>query len=181
MNSTFVALSDGHWRAPSPEYWPSRISYTPCTETHHLHRCLPSTALLKQHFHSHSLRRLDFAPANISKHFCCIPVIFLYMTLDGLMTVESLPPALVILPSGTLIVLLPALTPARYCFCLCFASDTPDTVIWPLPVWPWSRLLKWICKWIHMLLIRHYRRLRLSQIRQPFINSPPRSQLRLPC
>ncbi len=28
--------------------------------------------------------------------------------------------------------------------------------LWPLPVWPWSRLLKWICKWIQTLLILHY-------------------------
>ncbi len=132
------------------------ISHTPRTETNHMHKCLPSTALLKQHFHSHSLWSLVFPKANISKRFPCIPVIFMCMTLDCLTTVDSLPLALVILPSGTLIVLLPTLTPTRYCFCLCFDSDTPAAVIWSLPVWPWSKLLKWILKWIHTLLIRHY-------------------------
>ncbi len=85
--------------------------HTPSTETNHLHRCLPSTALLKQHFHSHSLWSLVFAPANIYKHFPCIPVIFLCMTLDCLKTVDSLPPALVILLSGTLFCCLPWLLP----------------------------------------------------------------------
>ncbi len=138
--------------------FPDSISHTPRTETNHLHRCLPSTALLKQHFHSHSLRSLVFASANISKRFPCVPLLFLCMILDFLRTADSLPPALVTLPSGTLIVLLPALTPARYYFCLCFTSDRPAAVVWPLPVWPWSRLLKWICKWIHTLLIRHYKK-----------------------
>ncbi len=134
--------------------FPDSISHTPHTEPNHLHRCLPSTALLKHYFHSHSLQSLVFHSANISKRFPCVPLIFLCMTLDCLTTADSLPPALVTLPSGTLIVLLPALTPA--CFCLCFASDIPAAVVWPLPVWPWSRLLKWICKWIHTLLITSF-------------------------
>ncbi len=58
------------------------ISHTPRTETNHLHGCLPSTALLKQRFHSHSLWSLVCAQANVSNPvflWPCIPVTLVFL------------------------------------------------------------------------------------------------------
>ncbi len=179
MNQTSVALSDGHRRAPSPEYWLSWTPFpiTPRTWTNHLHRCSPLSPLLKQLSFTHSLRSLVLPRLTFW-------ALFLYSVIFPCMTLDCLPLlilCLVILLLEIPIVLLPALTPARYCLRLCLASDIPDTVVWSLPVWPCLSLLKWDCKWIHMPQTLRYRRLRQRRIQQPCTNSLPKFPLKLSC
>ncbi len=117
---------------------------TPRTWTNHW--CSSFTALLKQPLHSHSWRSLVLPRLTFWALF-----LFLWPARVWPWTVypRSLLPALVILLLEVPIVLLPALTPARYCLRLCLASDISDTDGWSLPVWPCLSLLKQDCKWIH--------------------------------
>ncbi len=121
--------------------------YTPvpgpitCTGVPH---SLPYLSSLHTYTHGEVL----FCPGWHSEHYSCFCDRPVYD--PGLFTpVDSLLPALVILLLEVPIVLLPALTPARYCLRLCLASDISDTDGWSLPVWPCLSLLKQDCKWIH--------------------------------
>ncbi len=106
---------------------------------------VPHLLLYLSSLHTHTHCEVLFCPGWHSERYSCI----LWSSRVWPWTVDSLLPALVILLLEIPIVLLPALTPARYCLRLCLASDIPDTVVWSLPVWPCLSLLKWDCKWIH--------------------------------
>ncbi len=148
MNQTSVALSDGHRRAPSPEYWHSRTTF-PMHPVQRLITCtgVPHSLLYWSSLHTHC--EVLFCPGWHFWVFSLYSVIFPVYDLGLLTTVDSLPPAL---------------TPAWYRLCLCSASDIPAVVVLPLPVWPWLRLLKWSCKWIHTFLSRHYSRNRVFNV-----------------
>ncbi len=73
MSQTSVALSDGHRRAPSPEYWLSRTPF-PIHPVPGLITCtgVPHLLLYLSSLHTHTHCKVLFCPGWHSEHYSCI-------------------------------------------------------------------------------------------------------------